>query len=540
MLKHLGVALGVMAFVAITSTSASAQASKCTSTKVKNAGKLAASLAKCHSKELNKGTADAACEGKATSKFPSGYTKAEAKGGCLAPNGDAGAIQTKTDQFADDVHTQVRGNLSITPANKCDSKKVDAAGKKAAAKTGCHSKAIGKGTPVDTNCLAKAESKFASAIAKLEVPGNTCTNQSGAGLEAIVDAYVQDLLDELTGTGCCAPARIVTTSGSGILQVATLPPFPFPPGVQTTIDAGSADPDCKHNGVVPAGGFTVPVFCIPALGYTSHVEAQGCEAGSGDGTAMVWDAAATCADSDVSRVGDTSDPDGNSCGTLGTGCTTTAGGAGFDSAGNINTTRGDTVCDGPGVHTQLDIPVISTTWNDNDGTPDCPDEDGMFDGGDLLVSQFNFILSPTTGTSNADFTDLNGDSCSFAGNGPDHVKHCAAPELDRPCQTNLHCGHCSVTTAQDCSAPGVLSGCPASETCVAGTCLDGALTGSPAPGPCCTVGQVTTVVASGMAFSGGDPLRDLIFQNAVPASITSCGSPGGDTCGTLTSNVCLD
>jgi hypothetical protein len=294
-----------------------------------------------------------------------------------------------------------------------------------------------------------------------------------------------------------------------------LPPFPFPSGVLTQIDAGAPDGSCKQNAIIPAGGFSVPVFCIPALGFTSQVQTTGCAAGTGDGAGTVWGAAAPCPDADVSRVGDTSDPSTNSCGTIGIGCAgaVAPGSAGFDTDGNINTTRGDTVCDSaPGVAVQLDVPVISTTWNAVDAS--CPDNDLTYNAGtDTLVTQFNFILSPTTATSNADYVDLNADSCSFQGNGPDHVRHCTG-DLSRPCNNN---GHCTGF----------------------GTCVDGPIVGSPAAGPCCVPGQATTVVASGIAFTGGAPLYDIVFANQTPSTVSACGAVGSDTC-TVNTDACLD
>ena len=330
-----------------------------------------------------------------------------------------------------------------------------------------------------------------------------------------------------TTVPCCSPVRITTNSSSGILLVSTLAPFPFPAGVTTVVDSGAAPgfPDCTHPAIVPAGGFTVPVFCIPALGFTSQVTAAGCESGGADGAGRVWDniVGANCPDADVFRVGDTTDPDGGgpSCGTLGVGCTNpvTPGSAGDDTKGNIDTTRGNGICDLPpsdGVGTQLDIPVNSLTWNDADGN--CPDDDGAYDPGtDILVTQFKFILSPTTGSSNADYTDLNGDSCSFAGNGPDHTKHCSL-DSTRPCASN---GHCTNPPPN------------------AGTCVDGPINGITPAGPCCVVGQTTTVVATGIAFTGGAPLYDILFANKTPSSITSCGAFVGGSC-TVTTDPCLD
>jgi hypothetical protein len=521
MLKRLIVAAAVVALVGGTSGIASAQ-SKCSSAKTKTAGKGAAGLGKCLAKAIGKGLpVDGACTSKETGKISAGFTKAEGKGDCLAPNGDAGAITAKVNALVSDLHDEV--NSGAGGPSKCDSKKVQTATKKAADKAGCHAKAVGKGIAVDPACLAKAEGKFSSATAKNEsgTTGATCTNLGqAAALEAIVDAFIADLVDEVapTGPACCASARIETTSGPGLLAVSTLPPFPFPAGVVTKMDAGAADACCKHSATIPPGGFSVPVFCIPALGFTSQVVATGCESGSGIGRGTVWDAAAgaslpCCADADVSRVGDTSDPSTNSCGTLGGGCNTSPGNAGADTDGNINTTRGNGACDpGGGVGVQLDIPVLSTTWNDFDGN--CPDDDLTYSPGtDTLVTQFNFILSPTTASSNADYTELNGDACQFAGNGPDHVKHCSG-DASRPCTTN---GHCTGF----------------------GTCVDGAIVGTPAPGPCCVVGQSTTVVASGIAFTGGSPLFDLIFANQTPSTVSACGAAASNTC-TVTTDACLD
>jgi hypothetical protein len=297
--------------------------------------------------------------------------------------------------------------------------------------------------------------------------GTTCTCTGGGGGE------------------CCEPAQIVTMSSAGSLRVSTLPEFPFPAGVATTVDLGPADADCKHPGIVPSGGFSVPVFCIPALGFTSAVIPKGCEAGGSDGSGTVWDGAAASPDPNVARVGDTSD---GTCNPAGQACNTSPSGAGGNTQGDINTTRGGSPVAGGAVHTQLDIPVNSVTWSDLDGA--CPDEDGRFDeGSDTIITNFDFILSPTTGASSATFTDLNADGCKRAGNGPDSYD----------------------------------------------------ATGEPAPGPCCVVGQSTTVVATGLAFTGGAPLFDLSFRNVTPATISAC-NPAPATLGscTLTTDPCLD
>src|SRR5207237_3387772 len=144
----------------------------------------------------------------------------------------------------------------------------------------------------------------------------------------------------------------------------------------------------------------------------------------------------------------------------------------------------------PGVRTQVDIPVVSTTWSPGGASSgQCPDSDGTYNPGtDALVSQFAFILSPTTGSSTATLTDLNGDGCAFAGSGP------------------------------------------ASQAAV----------GTTAAGPCCTVGQSTTVVATGAAFTGAFPLYDITFFSSTPTTISSCGTPSSSQSCTLTTDSCQD
>src|SRR4029453_3863400 len=125
----------------------------------------------------------------------------------------------------------------------------------------------------------------------------------------------------------CGPSPTKTTSSSvgGALVVGTFAAFPFPGGVVTTVDAGAADATCKHSVTIPPGGFTVPVFCIPALQYSSQVVAQGCEGGTADGQGSVWDQTAASPTPNVTSVGDSSD---GTCNPAGQPCNVAAGGAG--------------------------------------------------------------------------------------------------------------------------------------------------------------------------------------------------------------------
>lgn len=542
--------------------SAATPSQKCASSKTKEAGKKADGKLKCWSKEVTKPGGLSACETKVESKFASKYAKAEAKGGC-AVTGDANAIEAKVDAFVDDVVTELTGSpagalLGSTDAKKCAAAKLKAAGKKAASKLKCHAKAKIKSVIVDMACLQKAEAKYSKKWDNAEAKGGCATINDKVTIEAKVDAFVLDVSIEIPSTttvttstttlatttsttttlptSCCAAEEIHTLStghcdtttsvictsdgdcpgsescvSDGFLQVATLPAFPFPLGVSTYLDVAAAGsfPTCKHDVIIPPGGFLVPVFCIPALGFTSQVSYTGCESGSGDGKGRLWDGAAACADADVAKVGDTSD---GVCNPPGQPCITAPGGAGNNSLGDIDTTRGNTVCDGAGVQLQIDLPANSLTWLDADG--DCPDLDGAYDAGtDSLITQFDFILSPTTAAATAAYVEKNGDACTRAGAGPNANKVCSN-DNQKPC--------------------GGDSDCP-----IGGTCVVGPLHGSPALGPCCVVGQTNKIAAAGIAFTGGAPLFDILFQSSIPNRVVSCGPwPGPGSC-TLTTDPCL-
>ena len=280
--------------------------------------------------------------------------------------------------------------------------------------------------------------------------------------------------------------RAEATSGMGIVEVGTLPGFPVPGNAHVVVELGAAGPGFQM-GIVPAGGFSVPAFCIPSLGFTSRVIARGCESGGADGAVITWgwDTTSPVPAGKVTHIGDTTDPGGNTCGTLGTGCTTGAGGAGADTRGNVDTVNASVPFPLRGGNIQLDVPVHAITWADAEGA--CPDLDGAYDPGtDTPVSAFDTILSPTTGETSATFSDLNGDSCAKAGAGP----------------------------------------------------ISKSATGVPTDG-FCEVGQTLTMATTGIAFTGGAPMYDITYKAITLATVTDCGVPSyGQTC-TLTTDPCL-
>jgi hypothetical protein len=316
-------------------------------------------------------------------------------------------------------------------------------------------------------------------------------------------------------TSCCGAEEIVLQSMSGaVIKTSTLGPSSVPT-FTLTLDSGisSAFPGCQHALTVPAGGLGSPGICLNGLNFTGTVEALGCLSGGTDGGGSLWDGGAACPAANVSKVADTSD---GVCNPPGQPCNTTGSGSGNNTLGNVDATRGGAPCGGGGVHALVDIPIRHTWWLDADG--DCPDLDNTYDPGtDTLVLQFDQIMSLVTGNANADFVDQNGDSCSFAGQGPDHTKHCSGNPA-RLCSSNVHC---------------------TSPLPNEGTCVDGPLTGAPATGPCCRVGQTMTLVGSAPSFTGSPPLFDILFDVRWPMQVIACNpSPGPATC-TLP-NSCMD
>jgi hypothetical protein len=303
------------------------------------------------------------------------------------------------------------------------------------------------------------------------------------------------------GPSCCPAQRISLISSAGTLQVDNLPPFPFPTGVSTIMDVAASVgglPACQHNVVVPNNGFTVPNFDIPALNYCSSVVTLGCESGAGEGAGSLWDGNGVAGVSltDVAKDADTSDGvcdatfNGSNCNTAGVGANT---------LGDIDSVKTATA-GATGVRSAIDLRVHSLTWSDSLCSPAitpgcCPGSNYNPGDGDLLITEFDFVLSPTTGVGTGSFVDDNGDGCKRAGAGFDN----AAPGADGP----------------------------------------KSLTGTPAAGPCCVVGQATTVVSVGVGFSGGAPLFDLGFKSTIPNTVAACGSPGGDTC-VVTTDPCLN
>jgi hypothetical protein len=108
----------------------------------------------------------------------------------------------------------VAAHAEPDPASRCAGAKIKAAARKTAAKLKCQARAAAHAGPVDVACLGKAETKFSAAWARIEAEGGCNTLNDEAAIEAKVDAYVEDLVGELSVTVTTTTAIACTTSTS--------------------------------------------------------------------------------------------------------------------------------------------------------------------------------------------------------------------------------------------------------------------------------------------------------------------------------------
>lgn len=144
--------------------------------------------------------------------------------------------------------------------------KVAGVGDKARGKLHCHGQATSKGLAADSTCLAKAEEKFSSAYAKAEavVPSTCLTIGDASALEAKLDAFVTDVVSELTpggGPSECSGSKLRATGDRTDTKLACLAEVAddaLPAQRQCSINAekefaasfsaAEAGPDCLTSG----------------------------------------------------------------------------------------------------------------------------------------------------------------------------------------------------------------------------------------------------------------------------------------------------
>jgi cysteine-rich repeat protein len=87
---------------------------------------------------------------------------------------------------------------AVTPAQKCASSKMKAAGKRLNAQAKCYSKALAASAVVDPACLQSAATKFADAFTKAET--GDCLHDADAGTIGVkIDAVIDDIAGDV---GC--------------------------------------------------------------------------------------------------------------------------------------------------------------------------------------------------------------------------------------------------------------------------------------------------------------------------------------------------
>jgi hypothetical protein len=181
------------------------------------------------------------------------------------------------------------------------------------------------------------------------------------------------------------------------------------------------------------GGFNAPNFCVPALGYTVSVTQTGCGIGQIDSNGG--------SDYKVEETNDTSDTKNSNCTApglphtcctgAGTGTCTGACGLPHPAGCAASTTDGSiradvtvgggtATCAGTGLANAIvTVPVHTKTWQDNSaGSFGACMGDGVFNAGDMVITEFNQILDFTTDEAHSKWMDIDGDGCSLAGGGP--------------------------------------------------------------------------------------------------------------------------
>ncbi len=392
---------------------------KCEATRLNAAGKLASGELGCYAKAAAKGVPvdTVGCIPKAQGKFLTAFNKVS---GCTG-DGNPTGIQTLVE-------------------NQCVKNMADLSMSNDVADISC-----GSCAPIVIGNPIPGTYKVNGTTGEKRCTTNSASNRFGT---CNTDT-------DCGGTsGSCLNLPWVTADGLIL---------PFATGTATTFTVNSAGafPTCAHNLCIPCGnpnaacagipgcqvagnpngcitratqgccdqpGFIVPTFTVPLLGgLCSRVDQYDC------GVGIINTSNPQTGDLNVKKQGDTSDPGADCCynnqpASMCIGgvnmmddpapkpCTAALTGEGGDGAGKIVTTYGDGVQDPNGIQYRLQAPELSTTWMDG-GTMTNGCVDGKFDNGEGLVSQLLLKAEPTTAGATGQFTDQNGDSCSYVGAG---------------------------------------------------------------------------------------------------------------------------
>ena len=102
---------------------------------------------------------------------------------------------------------------AVTPTDKCLAAKHKAAARKLKTKLTCDAKARARSVPVDPNCLARAEAKFAASFTRADAKG-ICLGTT-TGVEAVIDDCVATLGADVPGNGRCQATSVKAEGKAG-------------------------------------------------------------------------------------------------------------------------------------------------------------------------------------------------------------------------------------------------------------------------------------------------------------------------------------
>lgn len=207
------IAIGIFAFAAGFAGSAQAQ-SECAAAKIKAASRKAKCLAVLEAGEAaSNEPADPGKVEKCSDKFSAAFAKAEGQGGC-STTGDAAAIEAKVDAFVGSLAAAL--DVSDPPEpNACEEAKLRAAAKKTDCKLKLKAgRAANPRFPPNPFRMPKCHDRFNATFAKLEEDGGCNTLGDAEDIEALVDAFVDDI-DQLAPPleSGCSPVPVETLHG---------------------------------------------------------------------------------------------------------------------------------------------------------------------------------------------------------------------------------------------------------------------------------------------------------------------------------------
>lgn len=175
--------------------------------------------------------------------------------------------------------------------SKCLSSQLKAGAASAAAQVKCEARAAARGEAVDPACLAKATEKAGKALGKAEAKDDCVVAGSEAAVAAVVDEFVEDLVDALNppevfccqAAGAClyaadaaactafmgtlgAKGSVCNSSGS-----CTAPPAVPGACCEDFFVTGAGAAECAHGASLDApvcamfgGTFSASAICTPA------------------------------------------------------------------------------------------------------------------------------------------------------------------------------------------------------------------------------------------------------------------------------------